>query len=83
MKLIAEWRKAYKLYSVHTFVAIILVSIADVVVSLFHPTSILMGIFLGALSGVLGVAGIVLRTIKQRPIHAPSKDSPCPPGPAD
>lgn len=67
MKLIENWRSFWRLYSVWCFIALIVVSVADVLLSLYTPQNVVQAVLTGIGSAVLAVAGIFLRVVKQEP----------------
>lgn len=65
MKLIQEWRSFWRMYSVWCFVALIVVSVLDALLSLYEPKDPLHALLSALLSAVLAIAGIFLRVVKQ------------------
>lgn len=67
MKLIENWRDFWRMYSVWCFVALIAVSVADVLLSLYTPKTVTQAVLTGIGTAVLAVLGIFLRVVKQDP----------------
>jgi uncharacterized membrane protein YbaN (DUF454 family) len=65
--LIDDWRTAHRLYSVRAMAAIVIVSVAECLVSIYQPHTPVEAVACGLLTAVLGIVGIVLRVTKQAP----------------
>ena len=67
LPLIDDAHRVLRFYSVWVLLAIFVVSVAEVIVAFYVPPDMTHAVVAAVISGVLAVAGIVLRTIKQRP----------------
>lgn len=65
--LIDDVHRLFRFYSVWVLLAILLVSIGEALLAFYIPTDAPHAIASGIATGVLAIAGILLRTIKQEP----------------
>jgi len=67
MKGIDDMHRLFRLYSVWVFMAIVLLSVGEALMALYVPPDLTHALLSGLATGVLGVAGILLRAVKQEP----------------
>lgn len=67
IRLIDDVHRLFRFYSVWVLIAIFAVSVAEVIVAFYVPPDLTHAVIAAIVSGVLAVAGIVLRTVKQGP----------------
>lgn len=67
MKWIDDKHRLFRFYSVWIFVTVFVVAVGEVLVAFYTPPDLTHAIVASVISGVLAIAGIVLRGIKQGP----------------